>query len=64
MWTIFKVFIEFITISLVLHFVFLTVKHVGSWLPDQGLNLCHLHWKCGILKSGPPGKSLNYISIK
>ena len=24
---------------------------------DQGLNLCSLHWKCGVLTTGPPGKS-------
>ena len=21
------------------------VRHMGSWFPDQGLNLCPLHWK-------------------
>ena len=30
----------------VLYFgVFLAMKHVGSWLPDQGLNWHLLHWK-------------------
>ena len=31
--------------------------HVGSYLPDQGLNPCPLHWKYGVLTTGPPGKS-------
>ena len=26
--------------------------------PDQGWNPCLLHWKCGVLATGPPGKSL------
>ena len=33
-------------------------QHVGSQLPDQGLNLYSLHWKYGILANGPPGESL------
>ena len=44
MWTIFKVFIEFVTI-LILCFGFVVVRHVGSQLPDQGSNLYPLHWK-------------------
>ena len=36
MWTIFKVFIEFITVSLLSYvLVFLATRHVGSQLPDQ-----------------------------
>ena len=30
----------------------------GSQFPDQGSNLHPLHWECGILTTGPPGKSL------
>ena len=44
LWTIFKVFIEFVTI-LILCFGFVVVRHVGSQLPDQGSNLYPLHWK-------------------
>ena len=46
MWALFKVFIEFVT-TLLLHnvFVFLAMRHVGSQLPDQGLNLHTLHWR-------------------
>ena len=25
--------------------VYLPIQHVGSQFPDQGSNLCHLHWK-------------------
>ena len=31
------------------------MQHVGSYLPDQGLNPCPLHWKYGVLTTGPPG---------
>ena len=31
--------------------------HTGSEFPDQGSNLCPLQWKCGVLTTGPPGKS-------
>ena len=39
MWAIFKVFIEFVTV-LILFYIswFLALKHVGSYLPDQGSN--------------------------
>ena len=39
-------------------FFFLFFGHVGSYFPNQGLNLCPLHWKLRVLTSGPPGKSL------
>ena len=32
------------------------MHHVGSQFPSQGLNLCPLYWKPGILTTGPPGK--------
>ena len=28
----------------------------GRIFPDQGSNLCSLHWKCGVLTTGTPGK--------
>ena len=31
--------------------------HLGSSFPDQGLNLCRLQWKCGVLTTEPPGNS-------
>ena len=30
----------------------------GIQFPDQGLNRGHLRWECGVLATGPPGKSL------
>ena len=31
-------------------------QHVGSSLPNQGLNLCLLQWKWGVFTTGPLGK--------
>ena len=36
--------------------------HEESQFPDQGLNLCPLQWKHGVLTTGPPGKSGKVIS--
>ena len=30
----------------------------GILAPQQGIQLCSLHWKCGVLITGPPGQSL------
>ena len=30
----------------------------GIWFPEQGSNPGPLHWECGVLAMGPPGKSL------
>ena len=38
MWTIFKVFIEFVTILHVFHVLVFASRHVGSELQDQGSN--------------------------
>ena len=32
--------------------------HVESLFPDQGSDPYSLHWKCGVLTTGPPVKSL------
>ena len=46
MWTIFKVFIEFVTTLLLFCVsVFLAEGCVESWLPDQALNPHPMHWK-------------------
>ena len=34
------------------------MQHVGSYFTKQGSNSCPLHWKHGVLSTGPPGKSL------
>ena len=36
---------------------------MGSYFPDQGLNLQPLHWKHRILSTGPPGRSLSKLII-
>ena len=43
-------------------FFFWPAPHVGSSFPDQGLNPRPLHWKCGVLTTGPPGKSRTLYS--
>ena len=46
MWMIFKVFIELVTVLLLFNvLVFLAKSHMGSWLPNQGLNPHPLFWK-------------------
>ena len=42
MWTILKIFTEFLTVLLLFYAV---VSWSGSQLPDQGLNPHSLHWK-------------------
>ena len=46
-------------VFMVVLFFFWTSAH-SLWdsFPNQGLNLCSLHWKRGTLTTGPPGKSL------
>ena len=39
------------------------VQHVGSQFPDQGLNLCPLHWKHGVLTTGLPGKFRDFFFL-
>ena len=35
-----------------------TMQHVKSQFPNQGPNVCPLHWEHGVLITGPAGKSL------
>ena len=51
MWTVLKIFIEFVKILLL--FCFLAARHVGVQLPNQGLNWHHLYWKAEVLATGP-----------
>ena len=37
-----------------------SVVACGIEFPDQGSNLGPLHWECGILATGPPGKSRSF----
>ena len=46
-----------------------TMRHIGSWFPSQWLNQQPLYWKCRVLATGPPGKSLSlfnnsYFSVR
>ena len=34
-----------------------------DWLPDQGSNPGPLHWECGVLATGPPGKPYKSFSL-
>ena len=42
---------------LFIYFNFERLQHAKSQFPDQGSNLCPLHWDHRILTPGPPGKS-------
>ena len=65
MWIIFEVFLEFVTILLLFYVLgfFFPLRHVGSLLPDQGLNLHPLHLKGEDLTTGPPERSLKEFQI-
>ena len=47
MWTVFKVFIKFVSVFVFCFYVsvFLAMRRVRFYLPDQGSNLHLLHWK-------------------
>ena len=40
-----------------------TSQSMWDLVPDQGLNLCLLHWKLEDLTTRPPGKSLSLLLI-
>ena len=39
-----------------------TVQHMGSQFPSQKSNPRPLHWKCTVLTTGPPARSLGKLS--
>ena len=43
-------------------FFYLAAWHMRSLFPSQGLNLCPLHWKCGVLTTELPGKSQHLLT--
>ena len=49
--------------SLFLKFIYLFMATPRSTqnFPNQGSNPCPLHWKRGVLTTGPPGKSTNHF---
>ena len=52
-------FLEFI----LMYFLIFWPHHMAceSLVPNQGSNLCPLHWKCRVLTTGLPGKSLQKL---
>ena len=66
MWTIFKLFVEFVTILLLFHvLVFWPQGMWDSQLLDQGSNLDPTPALEGeVLTTGPPGKSLSLFFFK
>ena len=64
MWTIFKVFIEFVT-KLFLFYVlpFLAARHVEILASQQGIELTALALEGKVLTTGRPGKSFYLIFI-
>ena len=59
MWTIFKVFIEFVTILL---WVF-GPEACGMLAPDPGIKLVPLALEHKVLTTGPPGKSQHFFKV-
>ena len=65
MWTIFKVFIEFVTILLVFHgFWFFGCKVCGILAPRPGIEPTAPALAGEVLTTGPPGKSLQTFMMK
>ena len=56
MWTIFKVFIEFVTIFL-LFYAFFGHEACGILAPRPGIEPSPPALECGVLTTGPPGES-------
>ena len=62
MWAIFKVFIEFVTISSLFYILFFGLKTCGILGPWLGIEPTAPPLKGETLTTGPPGKSLDFIS--
>ena len=64
MWTIFKVFIEFVTILLLFYvFGFFGHEACGILAPWPGIEPIPPALEGKVLATGPPGKSCNLLSI-
>ena len=63
MWTIFKVFIEFVSILLLFHIFIFGCKACGILAPGQGIEPISPTLEGGFLTTGPPGKSLYVLLI-
>ena len=63
MWTIFKIFIEFVTILLLFYvFWFFDCEACGILAPHPGIEPTPPALEGKVLTTGPPGKSPNLIS--
>ena len=62
MWTIFKVFIEFVTILSLFCLGLLTSRNVGYQFPNQGWNPHILNLEDKVPTAGLTGKSLHSFS--
>ena len=61
---IFKVFIEFVILSLLFYVLgsfFLAPRHVGSLLPDHGLDHHPLHWGSKVLTRDCQGNPQGFL---
>ena len=59
MWTIFEVFIEFVTILLLMFMLFVDPEACGILVLRSGTESVTLALKGGVLTTGPPGESLS-----
>ena len=59
-----KIFIYLAVPGLAAHKMFNLCCNMWAQSPDQGLNLGPLHWDCGVLATGPPGKSPSVVLEK
>ena len=53
MWTIFKVFIEFVTILFLIYGLIFWLRGMWDLSSDQGSKLHPLHWKVKVTQSCP-----------
>ena len=61
MWTIFKAFIEFVTISFLFYVWVFGHKACGTLSPWPGVKPAHPALEGGVLTTGVPGKSPRFL---
>ena len=64
MWTIFKIFIEFVTILLLFYLFFFNLKACGILVPCPRIDPISPALEGGFLTTGPPGRSLEFLFFK
>lgn len=55
--------VEGLAFEILIFFFCPTAQHVGSSSPTRTGTPCPLHWKHGLLITGPPGKSQKEIAF-